>query len=646
MAITKEDKDLVTDLQEKFNASLDHPAWRNFASNGRTDFEYKEGKQWTNAEKAEVEGRGQAATVENEIKPIIDRLVGQYKNQKTRIIFRGRNLTDEEEVNTLSDLVLHACQSNGYEFEEGDMFEDTNTCGFGILETYMEFDEALQPEIKIRHEDCFNIFPDPNSKRYDWNEDAEYICRAKWMSVEKAKKKWPAKAKELDNLINSNPVVNDTQELQQNNYVDWRLKRIRPVEIWYKTYRLRRIALLTTPTDITKLSKKKEKDLLVAFPDTEILEKVDVVMKMAIFCVDIILTPERDTPHDHNLFPFVPYFIHRKKDGEPYSMVRMLKDPNMEINKRRSKALHLLNTNQVEVEEGAIRDKDAYKKEAARPDGILEFRKGYKWVIQKNIELAQSQMALQAESKQAMMRISGVSDESMARHSEIRSGIGLQRKQAMTDIIITPIFENLRRTRMILGKILYELIKQYYTEEKIFYVTDDLKKARQVKLTQKGILAIKEGIYDIIIEEMPDTTTIMDEQFRIIGDTLKSMNVPPNYAMVLLPLMIQLSQIRGKEAVLKQIEQLSQPPPEHPKISLNLVWSELQAFEKATFAQLMGYQEMAQMELQAGGLPASTLKEQAGIQKISIKADTDIKKELIKAGSKANERNKTETRKD
>jgi hypothetical protein len=82
---------------------------------------------------------------------------------------------------------------------------------------------------------------------------------------------------------------------------------------------------------------------------------------------------------------------------------------------------------------------------------------------------------------------------------------------------------------------------------------------------------------------------------------------------------------------MEQIQALSKPPPEHPKIALNLVWTELQPFEKAQFAQIMGYPEMAQMEMQAGGEPAHITKEKAGIEKIRMKGDTDLMTEAIKA---------------
>ena len=118
---TKKEIEILTLLDGNFQASLDHPTWVSFYKNAVKDFEFVEGTQWTADEIKEIEKRGQAAIVENEIKPILDRIIGQYKRQKTRIGVRGRNLgEDENKSNILTDLMLHAQQNTDYEFEEGE----------------------------------------------------------------------------------------------------------------------------------------------------------------------------------------------------------------------------------------------------------------------------------------------------------------------------------------------------------------------------------------------------------------------------------------------------------------------------------------------------------------------------------------------
>lgn len=591
---SKANSALLQDMVDKFNASLEHPAWQAFSKNAPKDFNYRQGEQWTAADRKVLEDRGQAATTENEITPIIDRLIGRHKQQKTRIIYRGRNVgSDEKKSNILTDLALHIHQRSDYEFEEGDCFENGNTCGFGVMEVKIAFDEALQPEVLIENTESLDIFPDPQSKKYDWNKDSDFITRAKWMPVKKAQALYPSFKRQIKALTSeeNQGLWDDREDVKQDNYVDVKNQRVRVMETWWKKYTIRKMAFVNGKVkDVTDVKK----------PEGRVLTQIRPEMQKTLWLFEIIIE-NGESPYNHNMFPFAPYFVYRKKNGEPYSKVRQLIDPQDEINKRRSKALHLLSTNQAVMEEGAVQNDDTLKMEMAKPDGIIKYRRGFQFALEKNIEVAQTQMSFQQESKAAIPRIAGVSDEALGRKSELRSGIALQRKQLMTEILVNPIFDNLRRTRKIVGKLQYELIKQYYTEEKEFLVTDELGEDKQFNLDKAGIKEIQEGIYDIIIQEAPDTATIQDEQFQLIASTVQGLGLPPAVNLAMLPMLFEASQLRSKDAIVQKLNDLaSAPPQEIPQMSLNLSWDKLTNFEKSAFAKLMGQGELAQAELQAG----------------------------------------------
>jgi hypothetical protein len=58
-------------------------------------------------------------------------------------------------------------------------------------------------------------------------------------------------------------------------------------------------------------------------------------------------------------------------DGDRYGFVRNLKSAQDEINQRRSKGLHELNSRRLIAEEGAFNDVEKARREAARPDGVI-----------------------------------------------------------------------------------------------------------------------------------------------------------------------------------------------------------------------------------------------------------------------------------
>lgn len=628
------DSNSIAKLDGLFIAAIEHPTTKDRLKNAVRDFDFKEGRQWTEAELTELKKRGQPDIVENEIFYKCNAIKGRYKKQKTRIIFRGRNVDQDEPIaNDLSDLTLHVLQRSGYEFEEDACFDDGITCGFGALEPYIEFDEAFEPEIKVRCIDSLDVYYDPNSKRSDFS-DAHYVCLAKWVYLSEAITLYPGKSDELKGYFTEtglNGNLAGVDQIRKDNYIDYKNQKVRLVEVRYKEKTKKRILVYSTPqvgaqvVDVTGKTDAQVKKLQKQYPDSKVVEKSIDNIKIGVYCGNILLEDIKDMPYNYKSFFIIPYFVYRKKSGEPYGVVRPLIDPQTEVNKRRSKALHLLMTNQAFFEQGAIMDKDAFREELAKPDGMLEVRNKENVEILKNIELAATQMQLHAESLNAIDRIVGIPTEPVA-SEQIRSGVGMARKQAAVDIPITPIFENLRRTRLLLGKHIYELIKQYYTAEKVFYVLDDANKAKQFSWTQEHMRSIKEGIYDVIVEEMPDTTTLQDEQFQMVTQLLQSFNLPPQLAMAMFPLVIQLSQLRDKQNILQKFEQMMQPSPILPKVSINYNWDSMLPFEKAAVWQMQGKPEVAQLEMQQGIEPSQVIKAKEGIAKTQIKAQSDMQK--------------------
>src|SRR4029079_19685322 len=121
---------------------------------------------------------------------------------------------------------------------------------------------------------------------------------------------------------------------------------------------------------------------------------------LGIYCGGLLIHHDRFQDQD-GMFPFIPYFGDRKKSGEPFGPVRNLVSINKEINKRRSKALNLLSTNQAIVEQNAVEDWAEFALEKAKADCIMKVRKRDSVELIKNQDMGQSQMAMRAESKQA-----------------------------------------------------------------------------------------------------------------------------------------------------------------------------------------------------------------------------------------------------
>ena len=638
-------RELLIKLDGMFKASLNDPTWKDWREHAQKCFDYKEGIQWTPDELTELKERNQPPSVNNQVSMMIDWLMGQYVKSKTKISYRGRNSPDDNSIaDTYSKIFLQVSQDNELNFEKKDMAEDGFTGGFGVLDTFIDYDENLEPRVGIEHEDCFNMFPAPFSKKYDWNKDMQYIGRAKWLELDHAINLWPGKKAELKALADFNPVEffeGENEEQKLSDYYDKKRKRVRPVEMEWKK-KEKQVLGLKADGEVVDLTddgiKKFEKENI----RSRIHYKNKDVVMTAVFCGNVILQEEKERPHDHNYFRWVPYFVKRMKSGEPYSKAHISLPIQDAINKRESKALHLLNVNQVVYEETAVEDKVELAKEMAKPDGLIKLRRGQmkNFSIEKNLDLAVTQMGFHGQSLTAYRQVWGINPDALGEKSEVRSGIGIARKQASSEIMVLDPFDNLIRTDKLLARNVQALVKQYYTSSKILLITDDLGATEEFKINTDETNTLKNGgVMDIIAENTPDTTTMQQEQYNLMVQQLPALaQLPPGY----MKLAIQMSDLRNKEALLTIADQMTQKPPEKPKMSLSMQWNNLQPYEKAFFAMEMGNEGLAQMILQKNELTEDEVKIEiekmrstVELQKTGIKAQTDVAIAAQKEGSTA-----------
>ena len=655
---TSSDQELLVQLDEWIRADIEHPTWVSWRENALKCFRYKENDQWTKEELKELATRGQPPTVNNQISVTINRLVGQFVKIKTRIGYRGRNQPQDQSVaEALTDTFLYIRQANALEFEEVEMADNGFTGGFGVLETYVEFDDIGQPEIKIRSEDPFSIFPDGWSRRYDWNEDAQRVSRAKWMDVKDAQAQWPGKKNQIGELADGNVLglLSDVIGFKNENYVNPTTRRVRPFEVWWKEKIKETICLFDDGSIVDKQAmtlklsdgssrpiSEKEIEELKKIRNYKEIDRPNHKMHCAVFISGVLLEHKEV---DRKYFPFVPYFAYRKQSGEPYSLVFLGLPKQDAINKYESKGLALLINNRTIGEENAVADENQLAIQKAQPSGHITLRPGYfeKFKFDDNIELAATHFNMYERSIADIRRITGVNPDAYGEPSEVRSGVGIARKIAMTDLVIAPLYDNVRRTRILLARNILELVQKYYTEEKLFYILDDLKKVKEVALNRRlpgGKIEndIKQGLYDVVAEDMPDITTLQQEQAQLLAQALP--NILP-FGPFWTKKLIQLSDIRNKEEYIKEIEAESGPPPLEPKINLTVQFDKLPPSERAFYYMKMGSPEMAQVVMQENMPPTQMLDAQADQakaasdqQNVVLKAKTDAQKTMMDMAAK------------
>ncbi len=631
----KRENEQVAELLKYMREATDHPVRRNWFTHSNQAYEFREGQMWTPDELAVLTARKQAPVVINLIEADRRRFEGQYKRQQLAVSFVGRNAPmDDQSAAVMSDLLRFIDQDTEYAFEETEVVAiDGYVGGFGVMEVGVENGPAGGYRIFTRAEDPYTVFPDPFCRRYDWNDKrggARYIFRSKWVHIDDAKDKWKKLSKKLEAALeyaaSGNTGMYSTVDpaVESNliaNYFDTKKQQIRPVEAWWKERVEKEVIYMPDGSCIDQYDPDEGKRVLKyvkgSYKDSSEVDQ----LYTAVFAGGVLISKAQEIPYHTTLYPFIPYYAFRKKDGEPFGPVANLMDSNREVNARRSRALYMMNNRKVIFEKGAIADKDALADNMSLADGQVEVQQGYKdkFEIVENTDISAGNLQMLQESKSEFQMLSG--EDYLHPSGEIRSGKGIAQAQLPYHLSQVGMFDNIRRTRHMRARLVVDLIKQYYDDDMVFQITDNNDAVKTVKVSAGLLANIKERTFDIVLKDVTEYATLQQEQYDTLQTTLPQIaQFGPAWGRVL----VQASDIRQKDEILAQLDAMSKAPPSPPKPSITIKWEELDNVEKAAFALQMGMEELAKHEMQQGSGPQQSDRLQA-----------DLTKTLIREGAKS-----------
>jgi hypothetical protein len=612
-----EDTRLLHKLGRRFTSTLNHDAWKSWRSVAQKCFDYRDGHQWSAEELKVLKKRKQPPYVNNQIKMYVDYVIGQYVTTRTRSTYVGRNTpADDKSSQTMTALKLFIEQNSQYEFEERDLVEDATVSGFGVLDVRPKVNpETGKIEVKISHVDCFEIFIDPYSRKYDWNKDAMFISQAKWVDVQEAMKKFPQKRIQIKSLVDSSSGSTTPGDIDEDvwgrdtaNYVDTTRRRIRIVEQQWKEYKTVKIIHMLTgeQADVTDISSELLNQFVKDNPGASVFTESGDVLHTAVFTKDVLFEHTEDPYRGSTRFTFIPYYVHRKKSGEPFSFVSTVLPMQDAINKRGSKAMHLLNKDRVITEKNNIEDPRKFQEEWSSPDGIAIVKSLQKLEIDKNIDLAATQMQFQQMDIASSRQIARINPDALGEKTPLRSGAGVKAKQRPTSIMLSPDFDNLRRTNVMLGQSILEYIPKYYNGPQVIRITDDptmgefASQQFFLNMTDPNTgkrTDVTKYAYDVVMKAVPNFDALHEQEFQTLAQVLPALsNMHPAFAVLL----IQASNIKDKEKILQTFQQsLQGQGEEKPKISLSVDYEKLNQQDKNFFRTMMGNNPQQGPDIQA-----------------------------------------------
>lgn len=522
--------------------------------------DYFDGKQWTQAEKTKLAGRTQAPITVNRVKPKVEGLLGLYDLRLTDPKGYPRTKKHEKAAEVVTDGLRYVADSNNMKELRLGVAECFFIEGYGGA--IVDVRQKKNGKIEIRVEDIpwDRIYYDPHSRKKDFS-DARYMGVVLWMHEDEAKEKFPDA--DIDALVNAEDYSGETFE-DKPRWVDSQRKRVR-------------IALH--------------------------FEIVKSKWTMCVLSGDTYLVERQDSPYlDDEGEPCNPIELvsaNVDRDNNRYGEVSGFLDQQDEINHRRSKFLHNLSSRQTHGRKGAVTDIPALKREMKKPDGHIEWEGeefGKDFGVIPSGDMARGQFELYQDAKAELDSVSFNAQLAGDRQQGDLSGVAINRLQQAGTIELNRKYSLLAGWEKRIYRQIWARIKQFWKAEKWIRVTDDQDALRwvgfntpmtaQIFLEEKindeslpltmrqqasaayqalvqandprlnAIVGSKNDVaemdVDIIIDQSFDVINIEQEQFQMLAQFGQG---NPDIDIIDL---IELSQLRGKDALIERIQKRRQ----------------------------------------------------------------------------------------
>lgn len=537
--------------------------------------------QWSPEEIAVLQARGQAPLVFNLIQTSVNWVLGTQRRTAQDYKILPRREDGQEAAERKSELLRHLRDENHSDSHISRAFSDAVKAGIGWLETG-QGDPADGPIVYDRSESWRNMLWDSRGAEFDTS-DWRYMCRVKWLDQDIAANLWPDREGIIEHsrerLMLGTGLTDYGDEPMDSIEDDTEFEaaevtaggsalrdRIRVIEMWFRKPAM--VPVMQGGEFSRELfdewsrghwaDLKHGRATLVARPR--------MVMHVALFTEKGLLSVQQ-SPYRHNKFPFTPVWGYRRaRDGMPYGIIRGLRGPQKDLNKRASKALHYLSATRVIVAEGAVDDIEELRDEANRPDAVIVHKQGSAPpTFDKNTEVASAHLELMSIDAQMIQQVGGVTDENLGRKTNASSGKAIVARQDQGALATSLFFDNLRTSLILHGEKKLTNIEQFYTDEQQFRITDSRGNPQYVTINSPdGRNAIDVFKADFVIAEEDWRATTRQAQAESLIELMSQLsNTAPQIALSTLDLVVESLDVPKREELVKRIRQITgQPDPD------------------------------------------------------------------------------------
>lgn len=609
------------------------------------DHDFYDSIQWDEEDAAEVESRGQMPLVYNEVAPMVDWIIGTERRTRVDWKVLPRSEDDVQIADVKTKVLKYVSDINRVPFARSRAFADAVKGGVGWIDDGAR-DDPTQDVLYSKYEDWRNVLWDSMSYELDLS-DARYVFRWRWVDEDVALTMFPGREREIRRSAEDASSVRAFDDDDIGGFasaplqgrpsgtlsayghgqsVDTTRRRIKLIECQYRKPSPVRIVENGPLRGQFISDADQAMQQAIAENGYSIVERVMMRVHIAVFTESTMIAAGPSV-YRHNRFSLTPIWCYRRnRDRMPYGIVRRVRDIQQDLNKRASKALFMLNTNQIIADEGAVEDWNELRYEVDRPDGVIIKKAGKELMIRRDTDAASGQISMMTLAAQSIQRGSGISNENLGRQTNAASGEAIVARQQQGSVVTTEPFDNLRFAIQVQGEKQLALTEQFYSDEKVIRLTGSRGAIEWLRVNKpevqpdgsvRYINDVTASQADFIVSEQDYAGTLRQVMFDQL--TQIAQRLPPEVALRLLTMAMEYSDLPNKDEIAEQMRRITgdRDPNKEPTPEEQQQMQQQQAMQ-AEALQMQREQAMVALEEQK----AKVAKLQAEAQEILARAQS------------------------
>lgn len=478
----KNEADVRKDKNEAYDQASRY--WGTAISEMKTDLDFVLGEQWDAQEKGYLKTQRREALVFNKIHRILKIVSGfQRKNRLSLKYTPGKtgNAKTTEQFNRLGMQIM--AMTDGYNLMSDAFEKGACATGLNLVGLHVDYEhDLLSGDLKLSRWPYNSFLLDPNVSEFDLS-NSGYIILREYVDKNTAKTMVPAdRMKEIEALNPSGP-DDKFQYLQPARAGDGS-HPLRYDQFWYQdseTYEVlvdpRTHNFTVLPLDIDPEQKKL---VMQQNPDAKILKRTRKTVKLAVFVEDQVFY--EGNPYGIQEYPFVPvwgFFTPEAAKGKLRIMgiSRLVRDPQTEANKRKSKMLDIIDSMVAsgwKAKQNAVVDPNSLY--ISGQGKVVWVKDGYELDDIREIQgarIPEGLFRLNEIFDQDIVQIPGANEDLLGtpEKEDVQiAGILAKLRQSSGITILQDLFDNYRRSKKLLGTKLIKMIQKNYVPQKIMRI--------------------------------------------------------------------------------------------------------------------------------------------------------------------------------